>query len=786
MIHRSRRSGLRPGDNLGRFTLLEPIGAGGHGWVWRAFDPRLARQVALKFDHYVDPHEHGAVLDEARALAQLHHPNIVPVYESGEVDDERPGHGPWVYVVMPLVDGLDLVSWLKAHRSSSPSRHRADVRRILLHAGRGLMAAHTAGWIHGDVKPSNILVGADDRVYIADFGLARRARGDTSPFEPTPRGETEASGTPAYLAPERHDGAPASVGSDVYAFCLTAWEVLGGAYPWKAQGDALVESKRRASLPSLAGRADKALERKLRQALSASPAERPTSLAPILESLEERRPRYAVAASSSITVVLVGVAASWSHSPDRGCADDSPLHRIWSADERARARDRLLQVSPEAGAAAWSGIEEELGGYASAWEQAYARACAALADPERPTARARARLACLEAGAAQLETLVTALHRATPRSLEGARDAIGRLGDPNTCGSDSSGVELAFVPVAILAELGENELARDTLERLPTSVSKEHELWSRYWDARLLERSGDPKLALDVLQALHWDAERVGQDTVAARAAVYAGYVLASVLRRPDRVEEWLPHARAAVERSRESELRSDLLEQEGSMWLYRARPESALEHYRAALELAEAREDDRAILSALGNVGVALEDAGRYDEALESHRRALHLARSMYGDWHPHVGRSYDNLGTTALRQGEFDEAIEQLTRGLNIRTAVYGPRHRLVGLSLHHRGVARLLDHRLSDALEDLARAQEIYAAVFEPDDLSLLQLHEAMAHAAHELGQRERAETHAKIALAGLSDRFSPDHPEIVGLREIVSSEPGDGPKRDHPSR
>jgi serine/threonine protein kinase len=163
---------LRVGERIERYTILERLGAGGMGVVHSAYDPTLERKVALKLLHTASrdtaAQARARLKREARALAKLHHPNVVTVYEVGMVD----GH---VYLAMELVEGRSLNEWQK----SPEARDWRHVIQIYLAAGRGLSAAHAAGLVHRDFKPANVLLGSDGRVVVTDFGLARLTSGTT-------------------------------------------------------------------------------------------------------------------------------------------------------------------------------------------------------------------------------------------------------------------------------------------------------------------------------------------------------------------------------------------------------------------------------------------------------------------------------------------------------------------------------------------------------------------------------------------------------------------------------
>ncbi len=215
---------------LGRYQLDRRIAAGGMGEVWAAWDPQLRRELAIKFvrpDRADDGRERERLLREARALARLTHPNVLAVHDVGEIDGE-------VFLVTELVAGDTL-----ATRGGPSSDWRALVR-LYAQAARGLAAAHAAGLVHRDVKPANLLLGADGRVRVADFGLAVRSN-TPSPVAPTEMPSLGASsnitaaghiaGTPAYMAPEQRAGLATEAPADQFALCVALGEGIAGRRP---------------------------------------------------------------------------------------------------------------------------------------------------------------------------------------------------------------------------------------------------------------------------------------------------------------------------------------------------------------------------------------------------------------------------------------------------------------------------------------------------------------------------------------------------------------------------
>ena len=194
-----------------RYRLLALLGRGGTAEVWRAEDEALARDVALKLVTVPTDDSAARAGEEARLLARLSHPGLVPVYDAGSDERGRP------WVVMELVEGETLADTLK--RGPLPSERTAAVGRSIAEA---LAYVHGQGLLHRDVKPANILVGRDGRVRLTDFGIARLV--DAARVTSTGM----MVGTASYLAPEQVAGEPVGASADVYALGLVLLECLTG------------------------------------------------------------------------------------------------------------------------------------------------------------------------------------------------------------------------------------------------------------------------------------------------------------------------------------------------------------------------------------------------------------------------------------------------------------------------------------------------------------------------------------------------------------------------------
>jgi tRNA A-37 threonylcarbamoyl transferase component Bud32 len=258
---------------LGRFEAITTM-RGGMGLVIKARDPQLEREVAIKLWMRSGPEAQEALLAEAKTLAKLKHPNVVTIYEPGVFDGR-------VYFVMEWIDGVDGHDWM------DEPRFWREVREVYVAAGTGLAAAHDAAIQHRDFKPSNILIGNDGRVVVADFGVADSLHAIPDLDEPD-----KIVGTPSYMAPERLDGQRGDARSDQFSFCVAMWRALYRQRPFAGEtGEELRRSIERGEISEAPGvDVPLWLSKVVRKGLADDPEQRYRDMHELLNALRDEPP----------------------------------------------------------------------------------------------------------------------------------------------------------------------------------------------------------------------------------------------------------------------------------------------------------------------------------------------------------------------------------------------------------------------------------------------------------------------------------------------------------------
>jgi len=275
----------------GRYRLVNRIAIGGMGEVWQATDLVIERTVAIKIlkDEYLgDPGFLERFRAEARHAALVNHEGIANVYDYGEEDGSA-------YLVMELVPGEALSALIERERTLPVDK----VLDIVAQTASALHAAHTAGLVHRDIKPGNLLITPDGHVKITDFGIARIA--DQVPLTAT----GQVMGTVQYLSPEQASGKPASPSTDIYSLGIVAYEMLAGKRPFTGESQvAIAMAQINDAPPPLPGAIPEPVRNLVLACIAKQPKDRPASAAHLARAAQFLRRGDVAAAATAVPGVL--------------------------------------------------------------------------------------------------------------------------------------------------------------------------------------------------------------------------------------------------------------------------------------------------------------------------------------------------------------------------------------------------------------------------------------------------------------------------------------------------
>jgi serine/threonine protein kinase len=277
---------IAPGENVGSYRVIEQLGSGGMATVFKAYHPSLDRYVALKVLHpafKADPQFFERFKREARIVANLEHPNIIPIYDFNEHHGEP-------YLVMRFIEGDTLKPKLEGRPIPSD-----QILQLMRPVCQALDYAHNQGVLHRDIKPSNIMVTKDSNIFITDFGLARMVQAGESTLS-----QDMMIGTPQYISPEQAQGiGDLDCRTDIYSLGVVLFEMVTGQVPFNADTPfATVHDHIYSPLPlpsTLNPDIDPAVETMLLKALAKEPDDRYETVADLLQALETKLSAYTVA-----------------------------------------------------------------------------------------------------------------------------------------------------------------------------------------------------------------------------------------------------------------------------------------------------------------------------------------------------------------------------------------------------------------------------------------------------------------------------------------------------------
>ena len=708
--------------------MLDEIGAGGMGVVYAAYDPDLNRRVALKVmqPRVGETTGQTRMLREAQALARLAHINVVTVYDVGSVGDQ-------IFLAMELVEGKTLRDWLR----TTPRTWR-EILAIFAAAGRGLVAAHAAGIIHRDFKPTNVLVGDDGRVRVMDFGLARggaaaddqlpalAASRDVLGSELTQTGNL--LGTPIYMPPEAYRGDSGEAG-DQFSFCVALYEALYGGRPFDGDREVADSARwivhdppRRAGVPAW-------VRDLVRRGLAFEPERRHPSISALVAALERdptrryRRIALAVVAGAALTSVALLYAHVVGKKEPLCRGAEAKLAGVWDAPRQTTVL-AAVQAASANPSETWSRIKPLLDSYAQSWATMYRQTCEATRVRGEQTQDVMTlRMACLDKRLADLGGMTAALTAMERSGWHRAVEAIHALPAIDRC-ADVEALRATIPPPE--SPITRHEIARVYAELARARSAADAKALTNVSTAA--ERIGWPPLIAEAQLALvgvTFDSDTVEHALEAATVAAFAAnddrvltetfvaYIqYLSIGARFAEAAPYVTRAHAIADRLGDPALTSKLVLAEARVALSANHVERAVTLGKRALAIRTQRFGAQALETAevhslLADLLIA---AQREADGLEHARIAVAIYRHELGSKHPDLAATLHVQASAEMLLGQLDRALATRREQVDIVLAARGPEHVDYALALLNESEIELQLHRFGDAIDHAERAVAI----------------------------------------------------------------------------
>jgi len=677
---------LPAGTHVGRYAVLAPLGKGGMGVVYEAWDPQLDRMVALKVLRIAQTRDGRPLpnlqLGEAQTLAKIAHPNIVTVYDAGVTDGR-------VFIAMALCRGQNLRQWL------AQGEHGVqEILQVFRAAGRGLAAAHNAGIVHQDFKPANVLIDEDNAVQVADFGMARLAAmsieaeaGSIAWASDPDRSVSTIVGTPPYMAPEQLLGRLGDHRMDQFSFCLCLYWALLGHPPFG--GGTFQERRRTVPLGldtaarerlSRARHVPVRVRRALLRGLSVDPTERFESMELLLAELAERRswPWWLVSLPLAVGLGLGALAMSEVHEEEPCDGAQAALEGTWGPEHRRALADAFERAQYPSAPEQLERVAGAFDRYAGEWKDAHYESCrATYVTHVQSEATFDLRIRCLERQRAQLGSAVeTMVEAADAEALDDRMSLPFELSAVDEC-SD----------VDALASVA-------PLHRDPETRARIDETVRRIDLANTLRKSGESEQGLKLAREVVVEARKLDHPPVLAQALECLGR-LQTDGESPRVAESTLREAIAVGSRSDGDDL---LVARAWPSLVFTLILQDELvagESLSFAAELAVERVDDDLARGWLYNtMGILHSELGNHDQARRDLERALASKSRLRGAQDYDVGITWNNLGSVLAGAGHWSEAADAFGQAQAIFAATVGPDHFMSDVAMT--GVCRVALNR------------------------------------------------------------------------------------------
>ncbi|MBK8239532.1 MAG: protein kinase [Deltaproteobacteria bacterium] len=807
---------LSRGATVGRYTVLERIGAGGMGVVYAAFDPELDRRVALKVLHggnadgMSSSGGRSRLLREAQAMAKLHHPNVITVHDVGTFGDR-------VFVAMEFVDGTTLREWV-----TQGVHDWAEIVEVFVKAGRGLAAAHAIGLVHRDFKPDNVLVGHDGRVLVMDFGLARQAGASVPVADlavPPRTGATPVDlsltrtgallGTPAYMAPEQHTGGVIGPAVDQFGYCVALYEALWGSRPFVGNSVAslaLAVLEGKPTPPPRDSDVPGWLFGVIAHGLAVEPSDRHPSMDALLAELQRdpprsHRPWLAAVVAIAVAMGIVGTYLATRPDPAELCASElAALPALIEPDTEARIVAQFEASGREHASTTWASARARVDAWDERWRGSWAAACVAERGPplEREHA-AGPSTRCLDTQRELATRLLAQLEAADGGMVDASLTATLALDDPRECAGPyelrSTAVErartdqrAAAVETRVLTML---QRWSEAAARIGGFANAPGSFDDRAIEAELFRLAG--------VTDLHEGRTSLGRArlrrAVVAAASAKHGRLelqawvdllesLPDTITSSDEAFSTIAAAESAILAvGDDADMRRRWWTAQGHLELALGRPREAMDRYDHAIIVSGAEPLYAARLQqhrCAALVALELPSDG-YDACNEAQRELA----TLLGDTHPWVGLALTDLAAAQMALEQHGPAVASLLRAIDVfdpaglaraRTIVADgtapqwrgelpPHPEPLARALNRVGVSERAQRRFAAAASAHATAAALLSTVHPSGSRALGYPLLNLGITLLDLRRPQHALPHLRRALSLWEDTLADDHPDLA---------------------
>ncbi len=748
------------GESVEQFVILRPIGSGGMGVVFLAYDTQLHRRVALKLISETLQEHDGSwqkrLLQEARTMAKVKHTHVVPIHSVGTIDEK-------VYIAMAYIEGGTLEDWLSS-KSSPPSPRQ--FLTLILPVGDALQAAHSEGVVHRDIKPQNILVQSDGHAFLTDFGIARTlASGDA-------KGPIAVEGTRDYMSPEQAQGHAPNVRSDVYSYCLTLQKALQG-------------------------RGSRHIRKVLTKGCSQSPEDRHLTMREVQQDLRRAlsigRNRLFWASGILVIFAIVGsfLYRSSSSSPPMCSAENQAMDALWNSESEATLRSQFQATGVKDARLLADQSVAAINSFTTQWGLQRQQSCEAThVHREQSEEVLIARQQCYDNRLRELAGVFEVLDEETVlRTL----DAIPAVATLDLCesaevlqrskrsiltGPEAQSIQQSIAQLRALHNLGQYEkgirLARTIRPQVESLESEQHLAEFELITARHYKTLYRPHDAWKHLKAASLSAAKAGDNVLIAQVWTQAIFVLGYQLGRNEEAEVAAIAAQAAVEQSRANDaVRSNFLTKLAILRRTQHRwPESeALQREGMSLRRSYYGSSHPLVGKSASNLGNLLVDMGRYQEAADSQKIATDIARQAYGAGNPALADTLANYVSTIITIGDVKQALPMQKEVLRIFQAAHGHTSKK---SLEAAVVLALVHTHLGDFIAARRLTALVRQAISEADlDINRAGWLEDLAHVEMLQGNSEQSRKDLS-QVYDLHRQFPGSRHALSGTTDLLSAQ------------